>query len=1134
VEVPSESGASTSQPSDDSVHNGSKWGRMLQSPSLLAEKTASFTAKLAGGLTGKSRGAGAKRPIQPRASVNPRQRAAQDAQYRTVLSLKQEAAAAAGSPQAGGGGARGGGGGGGKDAGVRDVHFAPQGAPGPPPLPETNRVVTSKYNVVTFLPIFLFEMFSRVAYLYFLLQAGLSWWSVVSPYSGVGSTAALLFVLAVAAVKAIWEDVKRHQEDQRMNTSVTHRLNPDGSVTDVAWTDVAVGDAIVVRDDENFPADLLCLRSALPDNVCFIRTTNLDGETNLKIRKPLDVKGLRLASMPEVMTLDLTLKAEAPNKNLHKFRGKAVVRNQAYADMPISPGSDRMLWEAGGGGGGGGAPDGPAPPAPPTPSVEVAVTMNEMLLRGCTLKNSGEIVGLVVYTGKQTRIQMNATKTPLKIGGFPGLLLRIARRMPSTQLAGFCTLTACLDPPAPATTPLAAGSFDRFLNFQITLVIIMQLAMCLFLAVANYIWQRRVGRDHPYLALDADVQGIYANGLLQVVINFLTFWILLSYLVPISLFVTLEIVKFWQGFVFINLDKGLRDPATGEYARCRNSNLNEDLGKVEYVFSDKTGTLTSNEMQLRQLSIKGEVFGSAAFRLEDHPALAGAEALRRFDRRLAAAAAAARAAPGWDSLVVGGGSAARLMAYHSSNPSYGTAASAGLARAGRGASATLDDFDPSAPDDGAAPAPRATLALGHHLVDFFTNLLICQSLILDEDEAGGPPRYQGPSPDEVALVEAARQVGFVFQSRSQTGVSLSMLGKEVAYEVLNVMEYSSERGCMSVVARCPDGTVRLYCKGADAKVMRKVRGSTDPALVARSEDNLHTFARAGLRTLVLASKVIPEAAYREWDARFQEASRLFEGRDAALDGLGNEIERDLELIGVTAIEDKLQEGVPAAIKTLLAANVRVWMITGDKQETAVNIAVSCDLVRDVDGVMVLNVDEKAEGERGRGRGRGRARAGWAGGELRARGRATPYSDTFCRPLPWRRRRRAGGLPAGGLRPPAVRAVRRLAGAAARAGAGLPRGGGGHVAAGRAGGGRPHPDLHPGRPRPAAAAGAGGGAVLGGGGLPLEPLPEGGRGAQHGRVRDGAGGGVGARRAALVPPLPAAPARQDAGHRGRRQ
>jgi phospholipid-transporting ATPase len=378
--------------------------------------------------------------------------------------------------------------------GVRLINLRPR-QPNACEIQETNRVVTSKYNIVTFLPVFLFEMFSRVAYLYFLIQAGLSWWSVVSPYSGLGATAALLFVLGVAAVKAAFEDRKRHQEDKRMNTSVTHLLQPDGSVVDVSWTDVRVGDLVVVRDDELFPADLLCLHSALPDRVCFIRTTNLDGETNLKIRRPLDARGVYAASVAECAELDVDLRAELPNKNLHRFKGSATVRAEALRDAaPLSPGL------AGAGASFRAFPEGE------TPSVEVPVTINEMLLRGCMLKNSGCVVGLAVYTGRQTRIQMNAAKTPLKV-----------------------------------------GSFDRFLNLQITLIIAMQLAMCVFLAVANQVWVERTGRQHYYLALNDFTEGVYESAVLQVAINFLTFWILLSYLVPISLFVTMEIVKFWQG-----------------------------------------------------------------------------------------------------------------------------------------------------------------------------------------------------------------------------------------------------------------------------------------------------------------------------------------------------------------------------------------------------------------------------------------------------------------------------------------------------------------------------------------------------------------------------------------------------------
>jgi len=720
-------------------------------------------------------------------------------------------------------------------------------------------VTTSKYNLVTFLPIFLFEMFTRVAYLYFLIQAGLSWWSVVSPYSGIGATMALTFVLVVAGVKAIWEDVKRHREDEILNKSITHRVVFEGEgstlrVEDVSWTDIKVGDAIMVKDDENFPADLLCLYSDLPDNVCFIKTTNLDGETNLKIRKPVDIP--EIDSIESLRDVQLTLRAESPNINLHNFKGTISCRRRASDESSTIP-----------------------------------TTMNEMLLRGCTLKNSNYIVGLVVYAGKATRIQMNATKTPLKV-----------------------------------------GSFDRFLNLQISLVILLQMAMCVFLAVMSYVWIVNQGQDHLYLALDSKVQGVYSNGFVQIVLNFFTFWILLSYLVPISLFVTLEIVKFWQGFIFINFDKMMKNPVTKEHAICRNSNLNEDLGRVEYIFSDKTGTLTSNEMQLRQISIKGAIYGDMKFKLEEHEGDTGLEALEGFDRNLARAARVMKGMPLLDTAVYSGGSSKKIMAFHSSKPSAGTASDLGV----------IADNLESGWDT----------TLGHHMTDFFTNLCLCHSLIIEEDDS-----YQGPSPDEVALVDAARQLGFEFKKRSQGKLTLSLLGKEVEYEILNVMEYSSDRGCMSVIARTPDGSVRLYCKGSDTKVMAKIRKGTNEKLLDHTNENLYTFACEGLRTLVLGTKLIPEREYAEWDRRYQEASCLFEGREDALDALGLEIETDLELIGVTAIEDKLQQGVPAAIETLLDAGIRIWMITGDKQETAINIAVSCNLVKHVDSLMIVNVGD---------------------------------------------------------------------------------------------------------------------------------------------------------------------------------
>eukprot|EP00884_Botryococcus_braunii_P012316 jgi/Botrbrau1/21085/Bobra.0144s0083.1 len=380
-----------------------------------------------------------------------------------------------------------------------------------------NAIHTAKYNVITFLPLFLFTMFSRVAYLYFLAPGVVAWWRAVSPFSPYGPTIALVFVLGVAAIKAIVEDRKRHVEDRKINNSIAHVIQPDGSVEDVKWKKVKVGDLLQVRDDEDIAADLVCIGCSHPDNVCFIKTTNLDGESNLKIRRPVDIREDIPHNEAAAARLQGLLRCERPNPNLHYFVGKFTYR-------PLSGGIGT--------------------------TVTVPVTMNEVLLRGCTLKNSGSAIGLVVYTGQETRIQMNAAAPPRKL-----------------------------------------GSFDQFLNIQITIVILLQFVLVLASALGSLGWRNTWGQDRYHLALTSYVQGNPQNNFVYVIILFFTFWILFSYLVPISLFVTLEIVKFILCTIYIMFDPYMRGPGhAGALPGPATAILWEDLGQVEYVFSDKTGT----------------------------------------------------------------------------------------------------------------------------------------------------------------------------------------------------------------------------------------------------------------------------------------------------------------------------------------------------------------------------------------------------------------------------------------------------------------------------------------------------------------------------------------------------------------
>ena len=766
---------------------------------------------------------------------------------------------------------------------------------------------------MTFLPKFLFKYFTRVAYIYFLVQACLCYWTAVSPFAPWGSTMALVFVVVVAAIKEIIEDRKRQQEDKATNGRITYRMRADGGFEPVEWAGVLVGDFVLVKDGELFPADLLCVHCALPDKLCFIKTANLDGETNLKIRKPVEWPDAAAAaaaeapqddgqggSSPPVMSprsapermprawvqefqrFGRTLHCEGPSPDLRNFRG--------------------YLRCAEGGGGPGVMP----------------LSMEEMLLRGCNLKNSGFIIGLVVYTGRESRIQMNTRPVPFKM-----------------------------------------GSLDGFLNYQIAIFMVVQLVICAALAVLAWFWRENAGLRRFWLALDVYSLTNSATPALFIFIQFITNWILFSYLIPISLFVSMEMVKFWMTFIYINYDGYMRDPETGEFARARNSNVIEDLGRVEYVFSDKTGTLTANEMRLRLVGIGGVAFGSADAPLEKAPVpLGGREALQYFDARLFRAAESFLA--DWRGGEAGAGAGAGGV-----NPYYFTAALRNKV--------AWDHFYDGVPGHLTVPEEQALdlndLRLGKMAFDYWLNICVCHSLVIDAETTArrGHPTYQGPSPDEVALVDCARMLGFALVNRTSSHLELDFFGTTMSFCILNILEFDSDRKRMSVIAEAPNGRIVLFSKGADSVMLKLLKdhaalpGGT--ALLEATDRNLHYFASKGLRTLILASKEIDRKAWERWDYGYQLAvNTLGEKREARIAEASAEIEAGLDLVGVAAIEDKLQDGVPEAVFTLLQAGIRVWVLTGDKQETAISIGISCNLIKAPEKLMICNANSHAEAQ----------------------------------------------------------------------------------------------------------------------------------------------------------------------------
>ncbi|OXB81390.1 UNVERIFIED_CONTAM: hypothetical protein H355_001607 [Colinus virginianus] len=621
----------------------------------------------------------------------------------------------------------------------------------------------------------------------------------VSPTGRYTTLVPLLFILTVAGIKEIIEDYKRHKADSAVNKKKTvaskhipcFQLSTEcvDLVLDSKKWDVAghcVERVICFRYQKSF-----YIPYSEPQAMCYIETANLDGETNLKIRQGLS-QTASLQSREELMKVSGRIECEGPNRHLYDFTG--TLRLDGQSPVPVGP--------------------------------------DQILLRGAQLRNTQWVLGIVVYTGFDTKLMQNSTKAPLK-----------------------------------------RSNVEKVTNMQILVLFCILLVMALVSSVGALLWNRTHGEVVWYLG---------SNKMLSVNFgyNLLTFIILYNNLIPISLLVTLEVVKFTQA-LFINWDMDMYYPETDTPAMARTSNLNEELGQVKYLFSDKTGTLTCNIMNFKKCSIAGVTYGH-------FPELERERSSEDFSQL--------------------------------PPPT----------------SESCEFDDPRLLQNIENDHPTAV-----HIQEFLTLLAVCHTVV--PERQGNKIIYQASSPDEGALVKGAKKLGYVFTGRTPHSVIIDALGKEKTFEILNVLEFSSNRKRMSVIVRTPAGQLRLYCKGADNVIFERL--SKDSQYMEQTLCHLEYFATEGLRTLCIAYADLSENSYREWLNVYNEASILLKDRTQKLEECYEIIEKDLLLLGATAIEDRLQAGVPETIATLMKAEIKIWILTGDKQETALNIGILLDYIK---------------------------------------------------------------------------------------------------------------------------------------------------------------------------------------------
>lgn len=457
-----------------------------------------------------------------------------------------------------------------------------------------------------------------------------------------------------------------------------------------------------------------------------------------------------------------------------------------------------------------------------------------VLLRGATLKNTEKIFGVAIYTGMETKMALNYQSKSQK-----------------------------------------RSAVEKSMNVFLIVYLCILISKALINTVLKYVWQSEPSRDEPWYNQRTEAER-QRNLFIRAFTDFLAFMVLFNYIIPVSMYVTVEMQKF-LGSYFITWDEEMFDEDIGERPVVNTSDLNEELGQVEYIFTDKTGTLTENKMEFKECCIEGHVY-------VPHVICNG------------------QVLPG----------------------------------------ATGIDMIDSSP--GGCAREREEL--------FFRAICLCHTIqVKDDDDVDGPRKspdsakscvYISPSPDEVALVQGVQRLGFTYLRLKDN--YMEILNRDDCmerFELLEVLSFDSVRRRMSVIVRSETGEIFLFCKGADSSIFPRVIEGKIEQIRSRMERN----AVEGLRTLCVAYKRLSPEEYEDISKVLQACKMSLQDRDKKLGEAYEQIEKDLILLGATAVEDQLQEKAADTIEALQKAGIKVWVLTGDKMETAAATCYACKLFR---------------------------------------------------------------------------------------------------------------------------------------------------------------------------------------------